>query len=507
MVLQNLEERIQEEFGKKTIELDLSKRKLIKLLKLGAELSGKTILDASQAFLKTFKTEFHLNECSLSMYDEKTKISVKGDHSPLYSGITKTLEKPKIFEELEEEKIHLPIYSKDKTYGHLSFKTEKFSIKNISLMKAYIKELGKFVPTAVELSKRSKQVLTDSLTGVYSRRGLEEISVNLMKDVERTGNPLSIIFADITHFKEINDTYGHAYGDSVLQKFAYLLNKNVKHQDYVARYGGDEFIILLPNTNLEKAKEIHERLYEVIANIHLHNSLDDELSLKEYFNKLDSHSVLSSLGIASTETLSKNELNFNNLITEADKGMYEQKHNQHDQPLEFKEKYVGTRMFEQYDYDVISNNVIKQYKNDKKLIFTVFYATNLKEREEKENSSKVWNEYAIALNELTSCVNKYSKTVITGAKPSTDYCIAVYLEEDHNPVKDLEKGVSEVLKKYHKKTSTGINFSAGSAIFDPEFTKPEVYQNLVNFPRNLEKLALDNAIETKEKELSSSVFK
>ena len=201
------------------------------------------------------------------------------------------------------------------------------------------------------------------------------------------------------------------------------------------------------------------------------------------------------------------ELNFNNLITEADKGMYEQKHNQHDQPLEFKEKYVGTRMFEQYDYDVISNNVIKQYKNDKKLIFTVFYATNLKEREEKENSSKVWNEYAIALNELTSCVNKYSKTVITGAKPSTDYCIAVYLEEDHNPVKDLEKGVSEVLKKYHKKTSTGINFSAGSAIFDPEFTKPEVYQNLVNFPRNLEKLALDNAIETKEKELSSSVFK
>ena len=104
----------------------------------------------------------------------------------------------------------------------------------------------------------------DYLTEIFNRRALIE---QLQAEIARTAREntsLSLLMVDIDHFKEINDKFGHSCGDIVLQKFAKCLANNIRQYDKVGRYGGDEFIICLPNTSYEKAHEIAERLRKTI---------------------------------------------------------------------------------------------------------------------------------------------------------------------------------------------------------------------------------------------------
>lgn len=101
---------------------------------------------------------------------------------------------------------------------------------------------------------------TDSLTYLANRR---QIVNHLQKEVhraERYNTSLSISMMDIDHFKKINDTYGHAVGDQVLFQLANMLHEGIRDSDMVGRYGGEEFLIVLPNTKLKKAAELAARL-------------------------------------------------------------------------------------------------------------------------------------------------------------------------------------------------------------------------------------------------------
>jgi diguanylate cyclase (GGDEF)-like protein len=105
---------------------------------------------------------------------------------------------------------------------------------------------------------------TDALTYLPNRR---QVINNLQKEVhraERYRTPLSISMLDIDHFKKINDSYGHTVGDQVLYQLATLLSEGVRESDMVGRYGGEEFLILLPNTKLSKAAELAARLCKLI---------------------------------------------------------------------------------------------------------------------------------------------------------------------------------------------------------------------------------------------------
>ena len=105
---------------------------------------------------------------------------------------------------------------------------------------------------------------TDSLTYLANRR---QIVNHLQKEVhraERYKTSLSISMIDIDHFKNINDTYGHAVGDQVLFQLANMLHEGIRESDMVGRYGGEEFLIVLPNTKLQKAAELAARLCKSI---------------------------------------------------------------------------------------------------------------------------------------------------------------------------------------------------------------------------------------------------
>lgn len=148
--------------------------------------------------------------------------------------------------------------------------------------------------------------LIDALTGVNNRRSLE---TNLQEEVDRHkryGHPLSLIMFDIDHFKQINDTYGHQCGDSILQAIATLISSSIRKEDTLARYGGEEFCCLLPETTLEAAMILAERFRKKIA---------DHLFLCQE----DSVHVTISLGVS---TMSSKTTTPELLLKNADDGMY-----------------------------------------------------------------------------------------------------------------------------------------------------------------------------------------
>lgn len=123
-------------------------------------------------------------------------------------------------------------------------------------------------------------MLTDPLTGVANRRHLDERLAMELARQQRYAQPLAVIMTDIDRFKQVNDTYGHAVGDDMLQAFACQLKDNIRASDFLARYGGEEFMLLLPNTTAEEAVALAERMRESTKQIRLTNL---ELSITASF--------------------------------------------------------------------------------------------------------------------------------------------------------------------------------------------------------------------------------
>lgn len=109
------------------------------------------------------------------------------------------------------------------------------------------------------------EALTDALTGVGNRRSLEQSLAIEVSRVRRGGGSLSAIMADIDHFKLVNDVHGHSAGDTVLAHFGELLRTLTRPTDIVTRFGGEEFIVLLPHTGLEQARVKAEQLRAALA--------------------------------------------------------------------------------------------------------------------------------------------------------------------------------------------------------------------------------------------------
>ena len=109
-----------------------------------------------------------------------------------------------------------------------------------------------------------KLALTDHLTGLYNRHSLNDIGPKYISNAHRHKTPLSLFVIDLDHFKNVNDTYGHGVGDIVLQAVSAVLQDVCRTEDIVARFGGEEFIMMLTNCDINHALEKGEKLRAAI---------------------------------------------------------------------------------------------------------------------------------------------------------------------------------------------------------------------------------------------------
>jgi diguanylate cyclase (GGDEF)-like protein len=138
------------------------------------------------------------------------------------------------------------------------------------------------------LEKQTRLALTDSLTGLYNRRFLWDALQRQIAVSKRTGYPFSIVLFDLDHFKAVNDTYGHDVGDVVLAQIAAILLRSIRASDLAARHGGEEFAILLPDTDLHTAPE---RAEEIRCAIEAHEIVQASYRIR----------VTASFGVAQSE--------------------------------------------------------------------------------------------------------------------------------------------------------------------------------------------------------------
>jgi diguanylate cyclase (GGDEF)-like protein len=149
---------------------------------------------------------------------------------------------------------------------------------------------------------------TDTLTRINNRRNLFELAEHEFEVAKRYQQPLSIIMFDLDHFKNINDTYGHSVGDKMLERVAQVTHAQLRDVDIIGRYGGEEFVIVLPVTNAQKAFLLAQRILESVSAIRVHTDHGTA-------------AVTLSIGIAETIHAPQDE-SVESVIRRADEAMY-----------------------------------------------------------------------------------------------------------------------------------------------------------------------------------------
>lgn len=136
---------------------------------------------------------------------------------------------------------------------------------NIADLKVTQNELSEaYALLALKSLELERLSATDALTNLFNRRHLDEIFAHEFNRARRYGQPLSVILADIDSFKAINDAQGHHVGDQVLQKVAVILQQAIRSVDTIGRWGGEEFLIISPNTELDGARALAEKLRHAV---------------------------------------------------------------------------------------------------------------------------------------------------------------------------------------------------------------------------------------------------
>jgi diguanylate cyclase (GGDEF)-like protein len=207
----------------------------------------------------------------------------------------------------------VPLVVRNQVIGLLAIDSRDpfhFNEGNIELVSAFANQVAVSIENARLFDEVQKMAITDGLTGLYNRRHFMELAQTEFERARRYKRHLSAIMFDIDHFKLVNDTYGHPFGDLVLQNLAALCKVKLREADPIARYGGEEFVALVVEANLKHAELVADRLRgEVEKMVTLHGKTEVHITV--------------SVGIAEQD---KNTPTLEDLIARVDKALYYSKH-------------------------------------------------------------------------------------------------------------------------------------------------------------------------------------
>ena len=164
-----------------------------------------------------------------------------------------------------------------------------------------------------DLAKVKENNLTDPLTDIGNRRKFDLSLKKACSNAQEQGTEFCLVMADLDHFKQVNDNFGHVVGDAILKVFAKVMMKNVKGQDTVARYGGEEFAVILPNTGISGAIQVAELIRKDL----------ESQDLQVTKNGKAIGSITSSFGVAQFRMGDTTQM----IITRADENLYSAKNN------------------------------------------------------------------------------------------------------------------------------------------------------------------------------------
>lgn len=208
--------------------------------------------------------------------------------------------------------VSAPINVKNKTVGFInadSHRRNYFTENDCLRLKSFADQVAVAIENARLYKQMERLAITDELTGVFNRRGIIDLGQRELNRAVRFHHPFTLVWFDFDDFKFINDTYGHIIGDHVLKEMIAYCQNNLRDVDLAGRMGGDEFVILLPETDLEGGILLAERL----------RLLFESRLIQSPVGKIH---LTASFGVTS---LSKNELDFSKLLSTADSAMYQAK--------------------------------------------------------------------------------------------------------------------------------------------------------------------------------------
>jgi diguanylate cyclase (GGDEF)-like protein len=162
-------------------------------------------------------------------------------------------------------------------------RTRPFSSNEEAVLLALAPYVAHALARTQRLHELSALSYTDELTRLYNGRYLQQRLVEEIKRARRNGAPVTALFFDLDDFKQINDEHGHLVGSQVIAECGAVVTSVVRETDIVARYGGDEFVVILPETNQEHSEIVAERIRRTLAEHHFHGGRNLRLSLHASF--------------------------------------------------------------------------------------------------------------------------------------------------------------------------------------------------------------------------------
>ena len=197
----------------------------------------------------------------------RTEYIIRGKKPLLAKGdVQKIYERLQIVSTDKEAKAFagVPIIVKDKVIGVMAVQhyesNDTYDEHTIEILSLLANQLGIAIENARLFEEIKRLATTDSLTGVWNRRYLEESLHKEKERSERFGHPFSLLILDVDNLKFLNDTYGHLFGDEVIKTIARTIKSSCRKIDIIGRYGGDEFAVILPETNKEGAIKVSEKI-------------------------------------------------------------------------------------------------------------------------------------------------------------------------------------------------------------------------------------------------------
>ena len=209
-----------------------------------------------------------------------------------------------------------PLISRNRVVGVVELinkksRTRKFSIRDLKTLLALLGPIAVSLHNALLFQEKEKLVITDDLTKLYNNRHIHQSLTEMIETYKKRKKKFSVIFLDLDGFKSVNDRYGHLVGGKTLVEIGKIIFNTVRKQDIVARYGGDEFVVIMPQTEETEAYAIAERIRQAIRSFDFQKVMRKQIRLS------------ASLGIS---VFPQHAENLIELIQKADQAMYRVKY-------------------------------------------------------------------------------------------------------------------------------------------------------------------------------------